>query len=114
MTEKKLPRLSKTEKDKIESLYKCRRSVMEQDIHDELEARRDEVTRPLYDKIDNHKGQIARLEEIIEERTREEGLGKVDRYGCTRSHPLIDTFKSETSKQLRKLWSGEVNSLEGL
>lgn len=104
-------RLSKTEKDKIEALYKCQRAILEQDIQDELSII---LQAGIEVKVQELKELTIRTDVInmeIEDYKKEKGYHNKDRYGCMRVHPKIDKFRAETNAQLMKLWSNEATTL---
>lgn len=104
-------RLSKTEKDKIEALYKCQRAILEQDIQDKLSIM---LRAGIKEKVKELKELEARINVItmeIEDYKKENGYQNMDRYGCMRAHPKIDKFRAETNAQLMKLWGNEATTL---
>ena len=104
-------RLSKTEKDKIEKLYKCQRAMLEQDIQDELHKELDSGIEAHVNKVHELRAQVEIHEDLIKKYKKEHGFEDMDRYGCMRSHPRIDKFRAETNAQLMKLWSGEITTI---
>lgn len=104
-------RLSKTEKDKIEKLYKCQRAMLEQDIQDELQKELDSGIEAHVKKVKDLREQAEIHEDLIKKYKKENGFEDLDRYGCMRSHPRIDKFRAETNAQLMKLWSGEATTI---
>lgn len=104
-------KLSKTEKDKIEGLWKCQRSILEQDIQDELREELNEGISSYKAKIKGLQEEIESYEDMINGFKKVHGFENMDRYGCVRSHPRIDAFRAETNAQLLKLWTGEITTL---
>ena len=107
----KQDKLSETEKDKIEGLYKCQRSILEQDIQDELRVELEASIEAHVEKNHDLREQIEVHEKLISKYKKDHGFENIDRYGCVRSHPRIDAFRAETNAQLLKLWTGEITTL---
>ena len=105
------PKLSKTEKDKIEKLYKCQRAILEQDIQQELQAELDTGIEAHVQKIKELNKEAKAHEELITKYKKDHGFENMDRYGCFRMHPRIDEFRAETNNTLLKLWTGEIITL---
>lgn len=104
-------KFSKTEKDKIEGLYKCKRFILEQDIQDELREELDAGLSTFKSERKTLQEELEKTERLIEEYKKENGFENMDRYGCIRSHPRIDEFRAETNNTLLKLWTGEITTL---
>ena len=105
------PKLSKSEKDKIEGLYKCQRSIIEQDIQDELREELNEGIESYKVTIKSLREEIEAYEDMIDDFKKGHGFENMDRYGCFRMHPRIDEFRVETNNTLLKLWTGEITTL---
>ena len=106
-----MTKLSKTEKDRIEALYKCQRSMLEQDIQDELKIEMESLIEPTQSRVNELNAEITECEKLMEAQKKENNFHNMDRYGCIRNHPRIDEFRAETNAQLMKLWGGEVTTL---
>ena len=106
-----MSKLSKTEKDRIEALYKCQRALLEQDIQDELKDELETGIVTYRAAINESQKEIEEYENMIEEFKKDNNFHNMDRYGCIRNHPRIDEFRAETNAQLMKLWGGEVTTL---
>lgn len=106
-----MTKLSKTEKDRIEALYKCQRSMLEQDIQDELKIEMESLIEPIQSRVNELNAEITECVELMEAQKKENNFQNMDRYGCIRNHPRIDKFRAETNAQLMKLWGGEVTTL---
>lgn len=104
-------KLSKTEKDKIEGFYRCQRSILEQDIQDELKEELKDGIRLFINERKALQADLEKIEKLIEDYKKDNGFENMDRYGCMRSHPRIDGFRAETNAQLLKLWTGEITTL---
>ena len=104
-------RLSKTEKDEIAKLYKCKRAAEELEIHEELNQEVEKLTMDINKQIKTNEECLEVLKKQKLDMITEAGYGTLDRNGCMKSHARIDAFKIETNAQLMRLWSGEVNSL---
>ena len=104
-------KLSKTEKDKIEKLYKCRRAILEQDIQDELQKELDTAIEAHVLKGKELRAEAQVHEDLITKYKKDHGYENMDRYGCFRMHPRIDKFRAETNDTLLKLWTGEISTL---
>ena len=104
-------RLSKTEKDEIAKLYKCRRAIEEEELQDRLNIERTTLTQAFDKTISDLKEELEREEKNRQELLKDHGYANMDRYGCMRSHPELDIFRAETNEKLMKLWGGEVNIL---
>jgi len=101
-------KLSKTEKDKIAGLYKCQRSILEQDIQDELMEELNNGISSYKAKIKGLQEEIEAYEDMIDGFKKAHGFENMDRYGCVRSHPRIDAVRGETNARLLKLWAGKI------
>lgn len=104
-------RLSKTEKDEIAKLYRCMRSAEEQEIQDLLNREVDELISKENTRIEKLQHEIKELEILKTAKIEENGYSTIDRYGCMRSHPILDEFRAETNAQLMKLWSGDITTI---
>lgn len=99
-----MTKLSKTEKDRTEALYKCQRSMIEQDIQDELKIEMESLIEPTQSRVNELNAEIIECEKRMEAQKKENNFHNMDRYGCIRNHPRIDEFRAETNAQLMKLW----------
>jgi len=106
-----MSRLTITEKTRIEKLYLCERALLETDLKAELNRELLSGTEVHNNKIDELTEQIKIHQKLINNYTAEHKFGHIDSYGCMRSHPKLDEFRSETNAQLMKLWGNEVTTL---
>lgn len=104
-------KLSKTEKEMIAGLYKCRRAAEEQEISEQIHRDMLNEVKDIDARLKQLRQEISDGEVLRDQIIKDKGYGSLDRMGCCKTHPKIDEFKRETNDQLMKLWAGEITIL---
>ena len=100
--------LTKTEKEVIDKLFRCKRDKKRQHIQEALVQKQKELTEGIDDKIKNLEKSLKELGEEKQKLLKKHKLDKIDSRGCFYSHPELDKFDEETTEILIEIWKGNT------
>ena len=103
-----MSQLSKSEKQEIVNLIKCKRDKKRQHINDKLKEKADNLTNNLYADKARLESEIKEIQKKIDELLKKNHLDKINGRGCFENHPELDKFDEETNEELLKVWKGEL------